>query len=91
IIKERHRGTSFHLLLVTQLYAMKAFMSLFLHKKVEAAMAHPNIYYRTLFLFAYYAGTDVWCYNYIVYVFVYAYVQHAAINASSQIFFHGGK
>ena len=25
-------------------------MSLFLHKKVEAAMAHPNIYYRTYFL-----------------------------------------
>ena len=24
-------------------------MSLFLHKKVEAAMAHPNIYYRTVF------------------------------------------
>lgn len=44
-----------------------------------------------LFLVAYYAGTGVWCYNYIVYVFVYAYVQNAAINASSQIFFHGGK
>ena len=25
-------------------------MSLFLHKKVEAAMAHPNIYYRTFFI-----------------------------------------
>ncbi|MDD7380234.1 MAG: hypothetical protein PUG39_03230, partial [Succiniclasticum sp.] len=28
-----------------------AFMSLFLHKKVEAAMAHPNIYYRTIIFY----------------------------------------